>query len=1066
MKQFKLWNNIFGWVVFIISSIVFLLTIEPTASWWDCGEYIATAYKLQIGHPPGAPFFQLVGRFFSLFAFGDVTKVAMMINAMSALCSSATVMLLFWSITMLGLKFSDENKMSAGRKIAIIGSGLVGALAFTFSDSFWFSAVEGEVYAMSSFFTAFVFWAILKWDRVADQPHSSRWLILIAYFFGLSIGVHLLNLLAIPAIGLVIYFNKYKPTWKGALVTTGISFIVLAIINFGIVPYTVSLAGKFEIFTTNTLGMPFNTGTIIYLVLMLISIVWAIVFTHRDKHSKGEYLIGLIPIFIISLISIPTFIAFLIISGLYLWYKKSSRTFSRVKLKTVANTIVLSLAFILIGYSSFLILVIRSNANTPINENEPSDAVSLLSYLKREQYGSWPIVYGQYYNAPLDAQKPYIDGSPIYIKDRKSGKYLMTDPGENTQRNYDKRFCTIFPRMWSSLEERNHPETYKLWGKVKGVPITVTTRDGRTETLYKPTFGENLRYFFSYQLGHMYFRYFFWNYAGRQNDIQGYGGVQNGNWMSGIPIFDKHRVGDQSNLPDSMKGNPGHNKLYMLPLILGLIGMMFQMQKQSKGFWVVMLLFFMTGIAIILYLNSGPNEPRERDYAYVGSYYAFAIWIGLGVMAIWDWVKKINEKYTPIVITAALLVLVPGIMAKAGWDDHDRSNKYAARDFAVNYLNSCEPNAILITNGDNDTFPLWYAQEVEGVRTDVRVVNYMLAASDWYAHQLMRKVYNSEPLPFTLSYDDYNKGVNEVLYYIGGIDERIELYELMDFIKYDPKAKYRQGNATLTVYPAKEISIKVDSLNIIKNNLVPEKYKSQIVSSVEFNIKQDHLFKNDLLLLDFLANNNFKRPVYFANPLQIRSFDLSNYCHLEGVVYRFLPVEAGGASYYKGLGDVNTDKTYNILVENSKWGNINLPNVYADPQSRINAQMARQHFARLAMALVAEGKNDSAIMVCDRVQEIFPNSKIPYELYMVQFIEVYYNAGAFDKGNALAEFYLNNAEQDINYIQRQKPSIRKQYNELLNQSYAIIGHINQQAKKNNQTSIEKRTDEMISRITG
>ncbi len=820
MKTFRKLNNLLGWIIFAFSSWVYLSTVEPTASWWDCGEYISTAFKLQVGHPPGAPLFQLLGRFFSLFAFGDLSKVAIMINYMSAISSSATILFLFWSITMLGLKFTKDEEISTGRMYAILGSGLVGALAYTFSDSFWFSAVEGEVYAMSSFFTAIVFWAILKWDQVADQPHSQRWIILIAYLMGLSIGVHLLNLLAIPAIALVFYFRKYKTTWKGVVVTLSVAFFILSFIMFLVIPYTVNLAGKYEILFVNNFGLPFNSGTLFYFLVLIGSLVWSIRFTYQDKHTTLNYIIGGALLLLLSIFSWTTFLGLLLVVGVYYWYKSEPGRMNRSQVRSAANTVFMSIAFLLIGYSSFFLLVIRANTNTPINENDPSDAVSLLSYLNREQYGTWPIVYGQYYNAPQDKADPYSDGTPFYVKDTKKGKYVMTDDRKNTIPNYDKDFCTLFPRMWSN-QKPSHIAAYKSWGKIKGTPYDVVNDEGKTETLYKPTMVENVRFFLNYQVGHMYMRYFFWNFVGRQNDVESAGGIRYGNWISGIPAIDNARLGDQSNLPDSMS-NAAHNKFYFLPLLLGLFGLYYHLRKHTDGFLVVLLLFFMTGLAIVMYLNITPYQPRERDYAFAGSFYAFAIWIGFGVLALWDLLKKVSEKYIAIPITLVCLVLVPGIMAKEGWDDHTRANKYAARDFAVNYLNSCAPNAILITNGDNDTFPLWYAQEVEGIRTDVRVVNFMLSSGDWYVHQLMRKIYDSDALPFTLSYDQYNKGINEVSAYSGQLQERVELQELIDLIASDdPASRFQSGSRSIAIYPTKKVKITLDSASLVKDGSCP-----------------------------------------------------------------------------------------------------------------------------------------------------------------------------------------------------------------------------------------------------
>jgi hypothetical protein len=1066
MKTFRKLNNLLGWLVFALSSWVYLSTIEPTASWWDCGEYISTAFKLQVGHPPGAPLFQLLGRFFSLFAFGDTSKVAMMVNIMSALSSSATILFLFWSITMLGLKFTKDEEISQGRMFAILGSGLVGALAYTFSDSFWFSAVEGEVYAMSSFFTAIVFWAILKWDQVAEQPHSQRWIILIAYLMGLSIGVHLLNLLAIPAIALVFYFRKYKTTWKGVVYTLGIAFFILAFIMFLVIPYTVNLAGKYEILFVNSFGLPFNSGTLFYFLILIGALVWSIRFTYQSKHSTVNYIVGGALMLLLAVFSWTTFIGLLFVVGVYYWYKSEPGRMNRGQVRSAANTVFLSITFLLIGYSSFFMLVIRSNTNTPINENEPSDAVSLLSYLNREQYGTWPVAYGQYYNAPQDKQNPYSDGTPFYVKDIKKGKYVMTDDRKNTNPNYDKAFSTVFPRMWSN-QKPSHISAYKSWGQIKGTPIDVVNEEGKTETLYKPTFVENVRFFLSYQVGHMYMRYFFWNFVGRQNDIESPGGIRYGNWISGIPVLDNARLGDQSDLPDSMS-NAAHNKFYFLPLILGLIGLFYHLRKHSDGFLVVLLLFFMTGLAIVLYLNITPYQPRERDYAFAGSFYAFAMWIGLGVLALWDMLKKVNEKYIAIPITAVCLLLVPAIMAKEGWDDHTRANKYSARDFAINYLNSCAPNAILITNGDNDTFPLWYAQEVEGVRTDVRVVNFMLSSGDWYVHQLMRKIYDSEALPFTLSYDQYNKGINEVSAYSGQLQDRVELQDLMDLIaSEDPSSRFQSGSRSIAIYPTKKVKITVDSASMVKNGIVPASMADRVVGTVEWDIKSNYLYKNDLMLLDFLAKNKFKRPVYFASPSSVSdAVDVDKYCYQEGFVYRFMPVKQDDRDFVKGVGSVNSDISYDVLMNKCKWGNLNAPGVYVDRESYRNTMIPKQNFARLARKLTIENKMDSAVKVCDYVQQIFPDNKVHFDYYMIQFVDVYYKAGAFEKGNKLANRLMQIYQQNADYYLSLNPEFRSNYDEDLNEAFGFFNTLKQIADEYNQKDLSARVDKFLNERTG
>ncbi|MBK7172823.1 MAG: DUF2723 domain-containing protein [Bacteroidales bacterium] len=1069
MDKFRKLNNLFGWLSFGVAAFVYLSTIEPTASWWDCGEYISTAFKLQVGHPPGAPLFQLIGRFFSLFAFGDLSKVAMMVNIMSALSSAFTILFLFWTITMLGLKFVKESEITLGESIAILGSGLVGSLAYTFSDSFWFSAVEGEVYAMSSFFSAIVFWAILKWERVHDQPHSLKWIILIAYLVGLSIGVHLLNLLAIPAIALVFYYRRYsKVTWKGGLIALGISFVILAFIMFWIIPWTVNLAGKYEIMFVNEFGLPFNSGTVFYFIVLIGAILWSLRFTYKDTHSMVDYILGVVLLLLLAIFSWVSILALAALVGAYAFYKNGSSSVQyRNQLRSIFNTAVISIVFILIGYSSFFLLVIRANANTPINENDPSDAVSLLSYLNREQYGTWPTIYGQYYDTPLDEQKPYTDGNPIYVRDSKKGKYIITDDRKRSIPNYDSRFEMLFPRMWSN-QKQSHVQAYKSWGKVKGVPIQYTNDEGKAETLYKPTFSENLRFFFNYQVGHMYMRYFMWNFSGRQNDTEGHGGIRYGNWISGIPFIDNGRLGDQSNLPESMS-SPAKNKFFMLPLFLGLLGLYFHFKKQYKGAVVVLMLFFMTGIAIVMYLNITPYQPRERDYAFAGSFYAFAIWIGFGVMAIWDMLKKINEKVIAIAVTLICLALVPGIMAKEGWDDHTRANKYSARDFAVNYLESCAPNAILITNGDNDTFPLWYAQEVEGIRTDVRVVNFMLSSGDWYVHQLMRKIYKSDPLPFTLTYEQYNKGVNEVVAYTQQLNERVELKDLIRFIaSEDPSTKYQvSSNKSIAIFPTKKVKMTIDSAKLVSSGIVPSYLAHKVLGSIEWDIKSNYLYKNDLMLLDFLATNQFERPIYFASPSSVSdAVEVDKYCYQEGFVYRFLPVLPDDRDFVQGLGSVNSEASYDILMNKCKWGNLADPKVYVDRESYRNSMIPKQNFVRLGRKLASEGKSDSAIKICDYVQQIFPDNKIHFDIYMSQFVEVYYLSKAFDKGNKLSNRLLDIYEQNADYIASLNPEFRANYEEDLSQAFGLFQMLKQLADEYGQKSISDRIDKYQKSRTG
>ena len=1058
MKNFQRLNTQVGWVVWLIASIVYLLTIEPTASWWDCGEYIATAYKLQVGHPPGAPFFQIVGRIFSLFAFGDVSQVALMINIMSALSSSFTILFLFWSITILARKAALlQGEMNAAKTIAVFGSGIVGALAYAFSDSFWFSAVEGEVYAMSSFFSAFVFWAILKWDEVADQKHSGRWLILIAYMVGLSVGVHMLNLLAIPAITFVYYFKKYKPTTKGMLATGVISVFILAFVMYGIIPEVVSLFAHTEILFVNSIGLPFNTGTIFLALLIVATFVFAIKATTTINTMTSRIALILAGVlFLLILIESSSFGSFFMrlivgaIAGFLLYKFRTSRA--------QINTAVLSIMFILIGYSSFVLIVIRANTNTPINENSPKDAVSLLSYLNREQYGDWPLFKGQYYNSPV---AEYGDRNPIYLRDDEAGKYVIADSREGTVPIYDNDFTTLFPRMWSN-QKPIHIREYKRWGDVKGVGLKHTKPDGTVETIPKPTFGENLKYFFRYQLGFMYFRYFMWNFAGRQNDIQGHGEIENGNWITGMDGLDAKRLGPRDNLPHSMT-NWANNKFYLLPLILGLIGLFFQLNRDYRNTIVVGLLFLMTGIAIVFYLNQYPYQPRERDYAYAGSGFAFAIWIGLGVLGLFNILKKIMRPgVTAVTVSVVMLALVPGMMALEGWDDHNRSGKYAARDFAINYLESCEPNAILFTNGDNDTFPLWYVQEVEGIRTDVRVVNYMLASGEWYIHQMMRKIYDSEKLPLTLSYKQYDKGSNMYVPFFDRVKGPAELKEVVDFIaSEDSRTKLpMQDGTSINYVPTKDLKISIDKDYVINNNLVPADMADKIVPEISWKVKQSYLYKNDLMLFDLIASNNWERPIYFTSPSAINDvMDVDKYCHLEGLVYRFLPVVAD--SRIQGLGGINVDETFDLLVNKAKWGNLNDPKVYIDPESRRNSVMPKQNYFRLAQALADINRMDSAVMVLDTLQKYFPNSKIPYDIYAMPMVETYYEAGAIDKAAEVSEIFISNYDQDLQYYSTLDGTFRKYYEQEIQRAFAVLQQLSMQARRHNQTELASRIDTII-----
>lgn len=1007
---FRKLNDLIGWVVFGIATLVYFLTLEPTASWWDCGEYIATAYKLQVGHPPGAPLFQMIGRFFSLFAFGNPTQVALMVNIMSALSSSLTIIFLFWTITLLARKvlLDGGNEQNQSAQYLVLSAGAIGALAYTFSDSFWFSAVEGEVYAMSSFFTSLVFWAILRWERVADEPHNYRWLLFIAYLVGLSIGVHMLNLLAIPAVVYVFYFKKFKPDFKGFVLAGVVSLAVLGFIMSFVIPQVVNLASKFELFFVNTLGLPFNSGTLVYFALLITLIVLGLRYTAAKGMPK-------------------------------------------------LNSTILAFMFILIGYSSFFMIIIRSNANTPINENEPNDAISLLAYLNREQYGDWPLLHGQYYNAPV---VDYADGSPVYVKDRKAGKYVITDRRLGTKPIYDDRFTTVFPRMWSN-QKQSHASIYKQYTN-NGIPIRLTKSDGTSEVVYRPSFGDNLSYFFGYQLNHMYFRYFMWNFVGRQNDLESQGEIDSGNWISGINAIDKIRLGDQSNLPESMK-NPSRARFYFLPLLLGLAGLFWHLKRNAQDSWVVFMLFLLTGIAIVVYLNQTPYQPRERDYAYAGSFYAFAIWIGFGVIWLYEMLSKALGNKTQTVVAATVISLVvPTIMASEGWEGHDRSGRYAARDFAKTYMTGCAPNSIIFTNGDNDTFPLWYVQEVENFRTDMRVVNYMLASGDWYVHQMAKKVYESERLPLTLTPEQYNKGVNEYIPVLERIQGPIELMEAIRFIADDREQTKvpLQSGERINYLPSRRLKITIDKDAVIRSGAVPASMRDMIVDEIIWEVKQNGLYKNDLMLLDFLATNNWQRPIYFANPNSVsKVLDADKYCHMEGVVFRFLPVLA--PEYYRNMGGVNAEVSFDVLVNQASWGNLQKEKVTVDRESYRNSALAKQSYMRTAQALINLNRKDSAIRVLDKSLEFFPHHKIAFDFYMLPWVDLYFEAGASDKAISIMRTLSDRYLDDLEYYSRLSPRFSVFYERQSQEALAVIQRLSDIARQKNLNDFSEELDNAL-----
>jgi hypothetical protein len=1007
-------NVIFGWVAFAISAFVYISTIEPTASFWDCGEFIATGYKLEVGHPPGAPVFMLLTRFFTLFAGGNVELVAMMANIMSALASAFTILFLFWTITHLARKIMSNNEPTLGQSIAIIGSGLIGALVYTFSDTFWFSAVEGEVYATSSLITAFVFWAILKWENVADEPYSNRWIILIAFIVGLSIGVHLLNLLAIPAMVLVYYFRKYQASTKGVIYALLLSGIILGTIMWIIVPGIVKMAFVFDLIFVNTLGLPFNSGVIFFVFAL----------------------------------------AALLAFGVY---------YTRKKQMVILNTIVLAFSVMMIGYSSYAVIVIRSNATPPIDQNDPEDAYSLLGYLNREQYGDRPLVFGQYYDTPVNLEDPYKE-SRTWVKGDK--KYQVGKP--KIEYNYNQSMTMFFPRMYSSKPE--HVQDYKSWAKIKGHKVKAKSNKGEMETFYKPTFAENMRFFFRYQISHMYWRYFMWNFAGRQNDIQGHGDVLRGNWISGIKFIDEARLGLQDNLPSTYANNRATNKYYMLPFLLGLMGLVFQLSKDKKNFWIVMALFILTGLAIVVYLNQSPQQPRERDYAYAGSFYAFAIWIGLGVLAIYESLKKHIGDVPSAAFATLVTLFIPGIMAAQNWDDHDRSDRYIARDFAYNYLNSVEKDGVIFTNGDNDTFPLWYIQEVEGVRTDVRVICLPYLITDWYIDQMKSQYYDSKPVPFSLKKDQYVQGVRDQVpvYEDPRLTDAVELKQVIDFVgSNDSRTQLQTNMGEKTDYfPTKKFKITVDKEKVIQEGVVRPADSSEIVDEIRWNIGSNYILKNDMMILDLMASANWERPIYFVSVGSGNETNMRDYFQLEGFAYRFVPIRT---KYdYQSTGRIDTDILYKNMMETFRWGNMGKPNVYLDENIRrtIRIVKVRNNFGRLAKALAAEHKIDSAKNVLLKGLEVLPQEKLPYDYFDTHFIEAFFEADMHEKGRELIEKMANDALNDMSYYVKLEKRFTNAAEQDKQLCFATVQWLNQVANKYNEKELSEKLNKTFEEMYG
>lgn len=1007
--KFRILDIAGGWIAFAVAAVTYISTMEPTSSFWDCGEFIATSYKLQVGHPPGAPLFLMIGRVFSMFASPETA--AYWVNMISALSSAFTILFLFWTISALGKKLAQLKgaDFTDAKKVAVIGSALVGALAYTFSDTFWFSAVEAEVYAMSSLFTAIVFWAILRWEQVADQDGSNRWLIFIAYMMGLSVGVHLLNLLAIPAIVFVYYFKKHDVSLKGIILAAISSVLLLGFVQKGIIPGVVEMSSYFELAFVNGMGLPFNTGVAVHMILVVAVLVLAIRMTHQENINKGLFggLVVALTLLVGSFSALSILVA-LVLGGLIFFVGFERR---------MANTLLMCLTVILIGYSSYALIMIRSSANPPMDENNPENMFSLLSYLNREQYGSQPLAYGPYFNSPLDNKEPYKDGSPVYVQDFKTGKYIISDEKKSSVPNYADEFKTIFPRMWST--EGRHVNSYKSWSKFEGKPIRYRTVQGENKVINKPTFSENLRFFFTHQVGWMYWRYFMWNFSGRQNDIQGHGNIIDGNWLSGIGFIDSWRLGPQDNLPPRLKENQALNKYFMLPFILGLLGFIFHYRRDKKDFAIVAMLFFFTGLAIILYLNQYPYQPRERDYAYAGSFYAYCIWIGLGVYGLFAWLSeriKINQMVAGGVITALCLALVPGIMAADGWDDHDRHDRYTARDFAKMYLDSCDKNAVLFTNGDNDTFPLWYVQEVEGYRTDVRVINLSLLNTDWYIDQMKRAAYESQATEFSMTKEMYRQGTRD---YVPIVDKNtqgkfIDVKKVIDFISDEKNQVMFSSNRKMNYVPTKKFSLKVDKQKVLDAGFVPVEKRDLIVDEITWEINKNYIMKNDMMILDLLANFNWERPIYFAITTGNDAYiGLQKHFQLEGLAYRLVPYPADSPDGQTGY--VYTDKVADKLLNVFEYGGMDKPDVYMDENNRRMCMNLRNNFARTADALMKEGKKDKAQEVLEKCLKVMPAENVPYNYFMLPVAESFYRLGDTEKANQIVEMVYDRYEREVQY---------------------------------------------------
>lgn len=1074
-KRFRLIDIILGWVTIVIAFVVYALTMEPTTSFWDCGEFIASAYKLQVGHPPGAPLFAMIARVFSLMAGGDVTKVAMMVNLVSVVSSAFTIGFLFWTIVAIIKRIKNLNNngkpfvWDAPTAFTTFGAAFIGAVAYTFTDTFWFSAVEGEVYAISSWFTAIVFWAMLRWDASADQPHSDRWIILIMYLMGLSIGVHLLNLLTIPAMALVYYFRKYKGDTKGAFFTLVISMVIFLFITYAVIPGTISLAGSSELLFTNSLGMNFGTGLIVFVILLLGGLLVTNFFAKTKNHTVSAVVLSLIVATLFATIPSGLFWKFLLFtgSGIGGFFLLRSRPYA-------AQLASLSLLVILIGYSSYGLIGIRSKANTPMDENNPENVFSMIAYINREQYGSRALFKGPYYDGQLEK---YEKTDPIYIPayevvKKGSNKSYMSfqierEAKEFIDKNKDKGSFTIrkryvisdykiepkyknnhfFPRIWSP----EHVLENESWG---GIP-----RGGKPDGL------SNIRFALNYQVRWMYLRYFMWNFSGRESDIQGHGGPLNGNWITGVPFVDRIMLGyPQNNLPKEIKENKGRNKYYMLPFLLGMLGFVYHFMRDRKSFWAILTLFIFTGLMIVFQNNAPPIQPRERDYVFAGSFYVFAIWIGVGVLGLVQLIKRMSglKDYVSFAVVPLTFLLVPVILGKENWDDHTRADRYTARDFAYNYLNSCAPNAILFTNGDNDTFPLWYLQEVEGVRTDVRIVNLSLLNTDWYITQMKRAAYDGKAVPFGLIEPEYRQGVRDQVLLDKSNPEFYTIQDQMGFLRLNDKSnlyKIPESGDELFFFKSNKFLIPVDSAKVVNDTTFKQKdMRNRVMEVLPLVLNRSYVLKADMMILDLLANFNWDRPIYFAITVGESNYlGLQDYFAVEGLAYRLVPYKV--KSHDGQLGEINTEIMYDNMVNKFRWGNMNKKGVYLDETNLRMTMNLRNNFYRLATALFQEGKNDKALKCLDKTEELMPDDVVAYNYFNLLIAELYYKLGQTEKATRITQTLRDRTQIDVDYYASFGDKSRvKTENQQATQILALCDQLLAQLKSGIKESVEIPND--------